>query len=129
MRNSLVLFLGAFFLLGIFLVSPAQAQSQPQQAIEVGSSTGPVMLFVDDNPGSAAQEGRTRYSDTLRARWGAEDKVNGIQAYRWSIESQGSVVTNGTTQSDGIIIGDLDLDPAKRLRVQGVSAEQRRTVE
>ena len=113
MRNSLVLFLGAFFLLGIFLVSPAQSQSQPQQAVEVGSSTGPVMLFVDDNPGSAAQEGRTHYSDTLRARWGAEDKVNGIKAYRWSIESQGSVVTNGTTQSDGIIIGDLDLDPGK----------------
>ena len=113
MENRLALFLSAFFLLGIFLVSPAQSQSQPQQAVEVGSGTGPVMLFVDDNPGSAAQEGRTHYSDTLRARWGAEDKVNGIKAYRWSIESQGSVVTNDTTQSDGIIIGDLDLDQGK----------------
>ena len=113
MGNRLALFLSAFFLLGIFLVSPAQSQLQPQQAVEVGSGTGPVMLFVDDNPGSAAQEGRTHYSDTLRARWGAEDKVNGIKAYRWSIESQGSVVTNGTTQSDGIIIGDLDIDPGK----------------
>ena len=113
MENRLALFLSAFFLLGIFLVSPAQSQSQPQQAVEVGSGTGPVMLFVDDNPGSAAQEGRTHYSDTLRARWGAEDKVNGIKAYQWSIESQGTVVTNGTTQSDGIIIGDLDLEQGK----------------
>ena len=114
MEKRLALFLGTLFLLGTFLVYPVQVQSQTAATVETTGTTGPIMLFVDDNQGVTGESIQTtRYSDHLNARWGAEDNDSRIKRYKWSIQSESRTIKNGTTESDGILADGLSLENGK----------------
>ena len=113
MENRLALFLGALFLLGAFLVSPAEspAQAPPQEAASGDGTdvTPPVMLFVEHK---GVQGEVTHRAGLLKGIWAAEDKESGIRRYRWSIHSGGETIVNDTlteveeVAADGLILED-----------------------